>query len=228
MKQHQDGPADTRMMGIVHDALRRDLRRMRAALTAELAPDGERRRALAAHAGWLMHFLHDHHAGEDDGLYPMVRAANAEAIPLLDQMDAQHTAIGPCMESFRVAAETWGSSGADADRTALVGALDALTAVLEPHLELEENEMMPVAAASITQRQWHEWDQRMNVRSKSLRQLAEEGNWLLDELDDPRRQILYGEVPTPVRVVIVRGFGPGYRRRSALRWGTPLRSGAGA
>ncbi len=30
MKKDMDGPADTRMMGIVHDALRRDLARARA------------------------------------------------------------------------------------------------------------------------------------------------------------------------------------------------------
>ena len=74
MTTNWDGPADTRMMGIVHDALRRDLRRTRDALAG--TPPAARRGAIAAHLGWLMDFLHAHHTGEDDGLYPLVRAMN--------------------------------------------------------------------------------------------------------------------------------------------------------
>ena len=66
MRTNDDGPADTRMMGIVHDALRRDLARVRAALACPVPP--ARRRALAAHVGWMMDFLHEHHEGEDAGL----------------------------------------------------------------------------------------------------------------------------------------------------------------
>ncbi len=73
-KKDVEGPADTRMMGIVHDALRRDLARLRAALTTEVGEG--RRQALAAHVAWMTDFLHAHHEGEDAGLYPMVRAAD--------------------------------------------------------------------------------------------------------------------------------------------------------
>ena len=38
MRTNDDGPADTRMMGIVHDALRRDLARTRAALASPVPP----------------------------------------------------------------------------------------------------------------------------------------------------------------------------------------------
>src|SRR4051812_38138353 len=105
MKKDLEGPADTRMMGIVHDALRRDLARLRTALGTSPPPDGERRRALAAHVGWLMDFLHDHHAGEDAGLYPMVRAADPAAAELLNAMDAEHRAVDPCMARLRSAAD---------------------------------------------------------------------------------------------------------------------------
>jgi hemerythrin-like domain-containing protein len=221
VKQDLDRPAETGMMGIVHDALRRDLDRLRIALTTPLFPDGARRKALAAHAGWLMDFLHEHHAGEDAGLYPMVRATNPAAAALLDEMDAQHHAIGPCMEQLRATAQRWGASGSDDDRIAVVSALAALDAVLRPHLDREEAEAMPVVSASITQRQWHEWDQRMNIKPKSLPELGEEGHWLLDGLDERRRRIVLHEVPAVPRMVLVYGFGPGYRRRAAARWTAP-------
>ena len=83
MKQHLDRPADTRMMGIVHDALRRDLIRTRDALTTAPYPEGDRRRAVAGHVDWLMNFLHDHHSAEDAGLYPAVRASQLDPITAL-------------------------------------------------------------------------------------------------------------------------------------------------
>lgn len=212
MKKNMDGPADTRMMGIVHDALRRDLARTRAALAGPVAG----RRALAAHVGWMMDFLHAHHEGEDAGLYPMVRAANPAAGALLDAMAADHAAVDPAVERLRAAASRWAAS--DAERPALLDALIALEDVLLPHLDREETEAMPVVSATITHGQWHAWDQEHNIKPKSLPQLAEEGLWLMDGLDPTRRAIVEAEVPWVPRMIVLYGFGPGYRRRAAARW----------
>jgi hemerythrin-like domain-containing protein len=218
MKHDMDGPADTRMMGIVHDALRRDLDRLRAELTTAPYPEGEQRSALAAHALWMMDFLHDHHAGEDSGLYPMVRAKNSEAAALLDDMDADHKRIDPAMTSFRAAIETWGAAGDDASRQQVLTALDGLDAVLRPHLDREESEAMPIVSRTITHRELHEWDQRTNIKPKSMPVLAHEGLWLLDGLAGERRDILLHEVPLIPRYIVLWGFGPGYRRRTAALW----------
>jgi hemerythrin-like domain-containing protein len=226
VKQDPNRPADTSMMGIVHDALRRDLDRLRNALTMAPPPEGERRQALAEHAAWMLDFLHHHHTGEDTGLYPMVRAANPQAGALLDAMDAEHTAIHPRMDQLAVAVQQWGTTGRDADRVSVVEALDALDAVLRPHLDREETEAMPVVSASITQRQWHQWDQETNIKPKSLTQLGSEGHWMLDGLDRSRRQVLLHEVPAIPRMLLLYGFGPAYRRRAGLRWGAPAGNGA--
>ena len=212
--KNMDGPADTRMMGIVHDALRRDLARTRAALDGPL-PEA-RRRALAAHVDWMMDFLHAHHEGEDTGLYPMVRAANPGTGALLDAMAADHAAIDPAVDALRAAAARFAAS--DAARAELRDALTALEDVLLPHLEREEAEAMPVVSATITHGQWHDWDQEHNIKPKSLPRLAEEGNWLMDGLDPARRAVVEAEVPWVPRMVVLYGFGPGYRRRAAARW----------
>lgn len=213
-----NGPADTRMMGIVHNALRRDLGRLHDALSSG-RPDAARRTALGAHATWLMDFLHEHHAGEDHGLYPLVLDKNPQARELLEVMDADHKRVIPAMDKFRDAAARWAESGGDVERVETLTALDELCAVLYPHLEREENEMMPVVADSITQRDWHQWDQKHNIKPKKLPRLAEEGNWLIDDLDPERRKIVEAEVPAIPRYIVLYGFGPGYRKRAALRWG---------
>src|SRR5688572_10986063 len=90
-----DAPADTRLMGIIHDAFRRDLGRAVATLTGDLPPGDRQRRAIAAQVSWMMEFLEAHHHAEDDGLYPMVRAADPSAGPVLDRMHAEHTVVAP-------------------------------------------------------------------------------------------------------------------------------------
>ena len=93
-------PADTRMMGIVHSALRRDLVRLRLVLGTPAAKEPRRRKALAEHAIWLMDFLHHHHTGEDEGLYPLVVRRNPDAAALCERMDVDHDTITPAMDGL--------------------------------------------------------------------------------------------------------------------------------
>lgn len=57
-KRQPAEPADTRIMGIVHDALRRDLRRTREALSRQPYPRGSQKAAIAGHVEWMMRHLH--------------------------------------------------------------------------------------------------------------------------------------------------------------------------
>ena len=198
-----DAPADTRLMGIIHEALRRDLRRTRAALTETPAPDRHQREALAGHLGWMMQFLHAHHRTEDEGLYPMVRARDPHAAVLLDQMHDQHTAIAPAIAAVEQRAQDYqlADDRDDDQREQLRAAVDRLEDVLLPHLRREEDEVMPVVAAAITDSELRRWDHDANIRPKSLRQLGREGHWIIDGLAPRDRSLVLHLVPprAPVR-----------------------------
>ena len=75
-----DAPADTRMMGIVHESLKRDLRRVRQVLHEAPVPRGRQRVALGRHVIWMLDFLHAHHSGEDAGLWPLVLRRSTRCI----------------------------------------------------------------------------------------------------------------------------------------------------
>jgi hypothetical protein len=210
--------ADTRMMGIVHGALCRDLDRARTVLTAEPCPEHRRARALGEHVVWLMEVLHAHHTGEDEGLWPLVRERDPAAVPLLDSLDADHRRIEPAAEALTVAARRYAGSATDESRIELLAALDALTTVLVPHLEREVEQGMPVVAANLSQADWHAWDQKYNVKPKSLGQLGMEGHWLLDGLDPEGYRIVVHLVPPLPRFVLLHGFARAYRRRVAAWW----------
>ena len=106
----------------------------------------------------------------------------------------------------------------DPARVALAEALDRLLAVLVPHLDREVAEAMPVVAATLTNGEWDAIEQEHNIKSKSMRQLAAEGNWLLEDIDPEGYDVVVHKVPAVIRFILVQGFGPGYRRRARVRW----------
>jgi hypothetical protein len=211
-------PADTRMMGIVHDALRRDLLRARGAVTAEPYPVGQQRRALGEHVVWLMQFLHAHHTSEDEGLWPLVRERNPTAAELLDSLEADHQRIDPAAQALAAAGRRYADTAADDARTELLTALDDLAAVLFPHLDREVDEAMPVVSASITHADWRAVEQRYNIKPKSLAQLGMEGHWLLDGIDAEGYDVVVHTVPAVPRFILVHGFARAYRRRARAVW----------
>jgi hemerythrin-like domain-containing protein len=208
-------PADTTMMRIVHQALRRDLRRATAALRAVPAPDARRRVALARHLTWMMSFIETHHRTEDLGLYPLVRTRAPHAAALLDAMTDGHEAVATAMAAVE-AASTGYAEGEDPRR--LVGALDDLVDVLLPHLQLEEDEMMPVVSRVVTAAEWNDIEQRYQLAGKSMAQLGREGHWLIDDASAADRKTVLQLVPLAQRLLLLYGFGPVYRRHARACW----------
>ena len=222
-------PADTRINGVVHGALRRDLVRTRATLITEPYPQGRQRRALGEHAAWLMEFLHAHHTGEDEGVWPLVRERNPAASALLDSLEADHGRIDPAATTVTAAGQRYAATTTDEPRAELVAALDALTTVLLPHLDREVEEAMPVVSASITQAEWRAVERTYFIKPKSLAQLGMEAHWLVDGIDREGYQIVVHTVPAVPRFILLHGFARGYRRRARARWqpGIPVqRAGA--
>ncbi|MEZ5116529.1 MAG: hemerythrin domain-containing protein [Candidatus Nanopelagicales bacterium] len=217
------GPADTRMMGIVHAALKRDLRRARDVLAAEAPPAGRQRTALGHHVVWMMEFLHAHHRSEDEGLWPVVRRHNPDAAKLLDSLEADHARVSPAADRVTAAAREYAQTAGDPPRAVLVAALDDLTEVLVPHLNREVAEAMPVVAASISAADWDAVEQEYNLTPKSTRQLAMEGHWLIEDIDPEGYEVVVHKVPALQRWVLLYGFGPAYRRQARARW-TPTPS----
>jgi hemerythrin-like domain-containing protein len=212
-----DGPADTRMMGVVHSALRRDLVRVGLILGTPQAAEPARRTALAEHLLWMMRFLHEHHSGEDEGLYPLVQRRNPASADLLERMDADHASIAPAMAALTAAAKHHLTDRTSPDST-LQRAVDQLSAVLLPHLEREELEMMPVVAASITEGEWRSWDQEFNIKPKGLSTLAEQAHWVLDGLDEESSDHVRHLVPPVPRFILITLLGGRYRRRRTTLW----------
>ena len=118
-----DFKLDMTMMYAVHDALRRDLEPV-----AQMTARSE---------GWdfFERFLQAHHVAEDDALWPVVRegvAGRTEDLAILDDMAAEHAALGPLLEAINDALDRGESApGARADLAVLSVDLDAFLAADE-------------------------------------------------------------------------------------------------
>jgi hemerythrin-like domain-containing protein len=214
-------PADTTMMRIVHDALRRDLARATSTLAQPDRVGPNQRRAIGAHLTWMMRFLHAHHRSEDDGLYPLVRAragAAPEMLAVLDRMATQHDTIAPAMAALESAAIRMTTEGSDEATQQTAVALDALAAVLLPHLHDEEGDAMPLTARLLTAAEWQAIEKHHNLDPKSMSDLGFEGHWLIDCATEPDRATVLGLVPPIQRFVLLHGFAWRYRRHVATCW----------
>jgi hypothetical protein len=217
-----EAPADTTMMRIVHDALRRDLVRAQATLAGPPRPDEARRRAIGTHLGWMVRFLHAHHASEDDGLYPLVRARGGDDLEVrevLDRMAGEHQAIALALDAVETAATSLAADPSDRSTSKAIAALDGLAAVLLPHLREEEDEAMPITSRLVTAREWQAIDKEHNLDPKSMADLGFEGHWLIDGATDADRATVLGLVPPIQRFVLLHGFARRYRRHAAACWG---------
>lgn len=212
------------MMGVMHDALRRDFRRARDVLAAPDVLTGTRASALAEHTGFMLAFLDAHHHTEDEKLWPLVRSHNAGLGPLMEAMSQDHAAIAAQVDQLTDAAQRFGGSPDAGSRAELLVAIDRLTSVLLPHLDREETELMPRVSATLSAAQWHEFEKSAKPPF-TTRVLAEYLNWFLEDLDPARRRKVLKGLPAPIGLVSTRVFGRGYRRRAAVRWGTPLSAG---
>jgi uncharacterized membrane protein/hemerythrin-like domain-containing protein len=217
MTHKTSAPADTRMMGIVHDALRRDLTRALTVLSS--SPADAQRVALGRHIEWMMSFLHTHHHGEDAGLWPLVCSRNPRVGRLLDTMEADHKVVAPLLDTCSTSAREYAASSADSARIALIDALQQLSSVLLPHLRREEDDAMPIVSVTITASEWKAIDHEYYLDGKSLAQLGSEGHWLLDGLDAERADLVVHQVSPVARFVLVHGFARPYHRHATACWG---------
>ena len=111
----------------IHDALRADLRRLRAGGV-------EPGRPLAAHCLGFCAALTRHHTGEDAGAFPALAGRFPDLRPLLDKMAEDHALIAGIVARVEEIARELEEGGSPR----LVAELDGLGAILESHFSFEE------------------------------------------------------------------------------------------
>ncbi|MET7485260.1 hemerythrin domain-containing protein [Streptomyces sp. NPDC005538] len=186
-----------------HDAFRRDLERLAAAVAENRA------HTAPVHAGWenFKHQLHIHHTAEDSDLWPRVRtriAGRSRDLGMLDDMEAEHARIDPLLAAVDTAL---------ADRASeLPDLVRALRATLDDHLKHEEDSALPLMGEVLTDADWAAFTGRLR-ETQGLRGAAVFVPWLVDGVPTADRDRFLGAFPPPVRVLNRLFWEGSYRRR---------------
>ena len=213
-------PIDVRDMAIVHRTFRNAYEESAKLVRAAPSPSPGRVTFLADHIDFGLAALHHHHEGEDELLYPELIQRVPEQAPMTEQVEHEHLVIKTALEAASAACATWRQRPSAETGEALAAALDHLNAVVQPHLDDEENKVVPLAAVTFTQQEWDAigkhgvaWIPR-NKRGIAF-------GMILEPLGDADRAYMMRSLPAPVRMLypflIER---PWKKYASTLRTGT--------
>lgn len=218
---HEDrGAIDVSIMLLIHEALRRDLARLAAAVAALISPDDRRAAALAEHWGFVSGHLHHHHHAEDDQLWPLLRhhiQGRPADLEVLEVMEAEHGRIDPLVDAVTTNFAQLARSPGPEERVATSGALSQLASELGAHLDREERQAIPVITANLTGGEYASFT-KAQQRAVGIRGAARFFPWILDNADAARATSALRELPAPLRLACRRVWQPAYLRRSAPLW----------
>jgi hemerythrin-like domain-containing protein len=194
------GPGvDTHEMVLIHRVVRREFGQL-PRLLRTAAHDRARSKIVGAHAREMLNFLHTHHTGEDELLFPLLRERTALEPELMDRMDAQHAQVDAAVTAIDAELPAWTANADAAAGERMAAVIDAMMPTLIDHLAEEEQKILPIASATVTQSEWDALGKHGMSAIPLTRRLIILGH-ITEETDNAERQRFLQVVPAPVRLV---------------------------
>jgi len=192
---------DTSDMLFAHRLFRRELREAPGLIGGVEAGDTKRSALIADHLGYIVAALHDHHAAEDELLWPPLHTRVPTADLKIQQMEDDHTAIAESVEKVQTVRTHWGKSADPELAPQLIAATEDLSARVDTHLEDEEHNILPLISQHVTADEWKSCVKRgaeaMPMNTMALVLL---GLTLQNLTPDEQRQFL-GGIPMAARIL---------------------------
>ena len=194
-------PINVRDMAIVHRLFRQVYDEAARLVRAAPAPSPGRVTFLADHIDLALAGLHSHHADEDTLLYPKLIERAPEQAPMTEQVEHEHQVISTALDAASAACTTWRERPSAQTGEALAAALDHLNEVVQPHLDDEEQKVVPLAAVTLTQQEWDALG-KAGMRSVPRKKRGIAAGMMLDALDDEERAYMLKSIPAPMRLLL--------------------------
>jgi hypothetical protein len=222
-----DGPVDLTVMFLMHRGFRRDLETFTRALPATPLHDGDTWSALAQRWAVFARILHDHHAGEDAGLWPLLlervdAAGDGAGRATLEAMSAEHGRIDPLLDACSEGFQRMSREPNAPARDALVTDLAAAREHLGAHLAHEERDALRLVQAHLSQEDWQRVSVEYFDKPLTTRELMGVAAWALHGLpSDGVDRLRRGDPKGPLliltwRLLLRRPFER--RERRAFRY----------
>jgi hemerythrin-like domain-containing protein len=196
-------------MVIIHRVFRRELTLLPQLVRATPPGDVARAAVLTAWTSEVLDFLHHHHSGEDDLLWPLLLERCPPDTELVHRMESQHAGIDPLIAEITSLSADFGAAADPAVGAQLAGAIDGLAAALFHHLDEEEMAILPLAREHLSVAEWDALGERGRAATPPDRAFIVLGA-ILEDTDDAERDAFLGKLPPPVRDLWVNVGVPAY------------------
>src|SRR5215471_3866019 len=213
-------PIDVRDMAIIHRTFRNVYEESARLVRAAPTPSPGRVTFLADHIDFAIAALHHHHEDEDQLLYPKLIERVPEQAPMTEHVEHEHQLISTALDAASAACAAWRRRPSAETGEALAASLDHLNEVVQPHLDDEEQKVVPLAAVTLTQEEWDEMGKQGSAWiPRNKRGIA--FGMILDPLSEADRAVMMRVLPAPVRMLYPILIGrPWKKYASTLRNGT--------
>jgi hemerythrin-like domain-containing protein len=190
---------DIRMYKAVHELFRRYTTRLVEA-SSKLEPS-KLKPSIRPHWDFYTAMLDHHHRTEDTSIFPALLEIRPELRPTIDRLEDEHVELEPNMDAVHAAVAAFLARPEVDTQQAVHGALVALRAWFFPHLDLEDEKILPAIAESMPSRQWQQLD-KAALKSIPRKHLA----WAVGALDEVFESLpdqdRPGSPPPPIRVML--------------------------
>jgi hemerythrin-like domain-containing protein len=210
-------PINALDMRLVHRVFRREFAAIPRLIADVPAGDSARAKVVGDHLTFMLDALHNHHAAEDEMVWPLLHNRVPGRADDIERMENQHSDIVAAVERVSANLSEWVGSpgGPTADR--LLEAVGELGAVVVEHLDDEELTAVPIIQEHLSQDEWDATVKRATAFLTSHPRLAiVQGGLVLDYASADERQTFMSGVPLVPRLLL-RFLSPrmtaSYRRR---------------
>lgn len=191
---------DTREMNVVHVVFRREFWQLPSLVRGVMAEDAVRAQVVARHADFMLRWLSGHHDAEDVALWPVLAGRVPDLVAAL--MTEQHQAAHDEIECIGPLLTRWRTSADEGARDALADRLDALHILLMTHLDAEEQQLLPLAAETLSAEEWKHF--QTAGRSGRIADVPLTLGLLRYDADPQFFTAMMAEISQPVRALLLR------------------------
>jgi hemerythrin-like domain-containing protein len=212
-------PPDVTEMLAVHQALRDTLAGAPQLVGSVSADDLARIELIANLYDNVLDFLHSHHDGEDELVFPVLRARCPEQDELITRIGSQHADVYDLVARSIEALSAW-RAGEQSAQDTCGATLGALGGRLLEHLDDEEQDLLPLCADHMTSEEW------AMLPGHAMASFAGDKIWLIlglirDRMTQVQRDQMLATLPPPA-VEMWTGFGEQAYRQLISEVGAPL------
>ena len=210
MSTQTSSHTDIRLYRVVHEMFRRSTTRLVEA-TAKLEPSGLGS-VIRPHWDFYTAILHHHHHTEDVSVFPALVAVRPEMRSTIDMLEDEHIELAPNIDAVEAAVAAFMKRPDVATQAGVHEALVALRDWFFPHLDLEDEKVLPAIAESIPPKQWDQLD-KAALKSMPRKYLPSAVGALDEVIRSLPEQDRPAPPPPPIRIMLALSWRKQWQAR---------------